>query len=200
MENFQEILIKLKKIWMRFALKGIRYSNNYKKFDFFYIVNDPWNLASQSEQYRFEETNRLILNKFGKVKSLLEIGCGEGHQSLKLQQVCESIIGLDISERAIKRARKRCPGVEFLVGDIFSKEVSSRAPFDLVVACEVLYYIKNIPTFIKNMQTLGRYNFVTYFAGEMETLDPLVLSLPGAESKVLKFKSNQWRAVWWCNY
>ena len=122
----------LKKIWMRFALRGVHYGNNYKKLDAFYMINDPWDMVSPSQQYRFAETNRLILEKFGRVGSLLEIGCGEGHQSLQLGQVCDRLTGLDVSARAVKRARRKCPPGEFLVGDIFSQEIGAKAPFDQV--------------------------------------------------------------------
>jgi len=187
----------LKKIWMRCTLRGVRYSNDYKKLDRIYMLDDPWRMVSPTEQYRFSETSRLILEKFGRVGSLLEIGCGEGHQSLQLRQVCDRLIGLDVSARAVKRARRRRPGSEFLVGDIFSPEVHAQAPFDLVVACEVLYYMNNVPAALRQMRALGRNSLVTYFAGEMETLDPQVLSLPGAASEILEFNGTRWRVAWW---
>lgn len=197
MESSPKIAAKLKRIWTRFVLRGVHYSNNYKKLDAFYMVNDPWRMASPREQYRFAKTNRLILEKFGRVSSLLEIGCGEGHQSLQLRQVCDHLIGLDVSARAVERARRRCPGGEFLIGDVFSQEVSARAPFDLVLACEVLYYMSDVAATLRQMCELGSNGLVTYFAGEMETLDPQVLSLPSIASEVLEFERIRWRAAWW---
>jgi len=183
---------------MRFALPK-RYSNDCKKMDNFYMLNDPWSMALPFQQYRFSETNRLILEKFGRVGSLLEIGCGEGHQSLHLRKVCDSLTGLDVSHRAVKRARSKCSKGEFLVGDVFSSEIDARAPFDLVVACEVLYYMSDITIALRRIQAVGRNSLVTYFAGEMETLDPEVLSLSGAVSEILEFKHARWRAAWWSN-
>lgn len=185
---------------MRFALRGVRYSNNYKKLDSLYIIDDPWRMASPWEQYRFAETNRLIMEQFGRVGSLLEVGCGEGHQSLHLRQVCDSLIGLDVSVRAVRRARRMCPQDEFLVGDVFSEEVGARAPFDLVVACEVLYYMSDVLAVLQQMRALGRNNLVTYFSGQMETLDPQVLLLPGAVSQILEFEHTRWRVAWWRGY
>jgi len=71
------------------------------------------------------------MEQFGRVSSLLEIGCGEGHQSAQLQLVCDRLTGLDVSGRAVKRARGRCPGGEFLVGDVFSQEVDARGHLTL---------------------------------------------------------------------
>ena len=155
MKLLQALVAKLKKVWRRFALHGVHYSDNYKKLNTFYLADDPWNMSSSSEIYRFAETNRLIIEKFGRQDSILEIGCGEGHQSLYLQQVCNRVIGLDVSSRAIERARNRCPQGEFWVGDIFSKKVDALGPFDLVVANEVLYYMTDIPAVLRRMQLLS---------------------------------------------
>jgi SAM-dependent methyltransferase len=187
----------LRRIWKRFALRGVGYSSDYAKLDRLYMVNDPWRMTSPGEEYRFSETNRLILGEFGRVNSILEIGCGEGHQSVHLEQACNRLIGLDVSGRAVGRARRRCPGSEFLVGDIFCEKVHSRSPFDLVVACEVLYYMSDVPAALGRMGELGRNCLVTYFAREMDYLDPMVLSLPGAASAILEFEQVRWRAVWW---
>jgi SAM-dependent methyltransferase len=187
----------LKKIWMRFALRGLRYSSDYAKLDAIYRIGDPWHMVSASEEYCFAETNRLILEKFGRVGSLLEIGCGEGHQSLHLRQVCSDLIGVDVSGRAVERARRRCPGSEFFVGDIFSPWVRAKAPFDLVVACEVLYYMSDVPTVLRCMREIGRNGFVTYFDREMKTLDPDVLSLHGVAGDIIEYGNVRWRAVWW---
>jgi len=194
----RKTIATLKRTWRRFALRGTRYKGDYTKLDTSYVVSDPWLMSSPPEQFRFRETNRRILETFGRVTSLLEIGCGEGHQSIHLQQVCTRLTALDVSARAVKRARGRCPQAEFLVGDIFSAEVVALAPFDLIVACEVLYYMTDVPAVLRQMRALGRNCLVTYFSGEMANLDPHVsASLPGARSEILEFEGSQWRALWW---
>ena len=197
MKPYLKAVAQVKKAWRRLTLKNVRYSNDYEKLNAVYAIPDPWIMKSQSEQFRFSETNRLILERFGRQGSILEIGCGEGHQSLFLQQVCKRLTGLDVSARAVMRARSRCPQGEFLVGDIFLPEVAARAPFDLVIASEVLYYISDVHGVLGRMRELGRNNLVTYFVGEMANLDPQVLSLPGAVSEMLEFENVRWRAVWW---
>ena len=197
MITFRNIVTILRGRWIHHTLQGAHYTSDYAKMDAMYAVDDPWRMASTSEAYRFSETNRLILEKFGRVGSLLEIGCGEGHQSLQLRQTCDRLIGLDVSPRAVERARRRCPESEFLVGDVFSQEVDARAPFDLVVACEVLYYMSDVPAALRRMRELGRKGLVTYFARDMGILDPQVLSLPGTASEILEFERVRWRAVWW---
>jgi len=154
-------------------------------------------MSSLSEQYRFAETNRLILENFGGVTSLLEIGCGEGHQSLYLQEVCKHLTGLDVSSKAVSRAQKRCPTSKFFVGDIFSQEVRDLTPFDLVIACEVLYYMSDIQSALKQIWGLSKNRLVTYYSGTMKKLDPQVLSLPGTVTEILEYKGSRWRVAWW---
>jgi len=179
-------------------LRGVRYSNDYRKLDNAYRMADPWLMTSPAEQFRFTETNRLIRVQFGRVHSLLEIGCGEGHQSLYLQQVCDGLTGLDVSARAVKRASSRCPQAKFLVGDIFSQEVSALAPFDLVVACEVLYYMSDLPAILQRMQTICRSGLVTYFEGERETIQQYVLEfLPRTFGEIIEFEQTRWHVLWW---
>jgi SAM-dependent methyltransferase len=165
--------------------------------DALYLLQDPWGMNSPSEQSRFAETNRLLLEKFGHVGSLLEVGCGEGHQSIYLRHICDTLTGLDICGRAVERARTRHPGGRYIVGDLFSPAIADLAHFDLVMACEVLYYINDLEAALRRMRELGRNGFVTYFDKMMEKLDPLVLSLPGVSSEILKIGDACWRAVWW---
>jgi len=188
---------KLKRIWRRVILRDVRYRDSCKTLDKFYMVSDPWNMGSPSEQYRFAETNRVILEEIGRVGSLLEVGCGEGHQSLYLKLVCNRLTGLDVSARAVQRARKRCTSAEFLVGDIFCQEANARAPFDLVVACEVLYYMSDVRGALKRMQALGRNVFVSYFSRVTDTIDPEILCFTGAVLRNLEFEGSWWRVAWW---
>jgi SAM-dependent methyltransferase len=197
MNPAQAAVATLRYAWRRLASRGIRYSGDYKQLDALYAVADPWGMESPSEQYRFTETNRLILERTGRVASLLEVGCGEGHQSLHLRHVTERLTGLDVSPRAVKRARVRCPQAEFLIGDMFSSEVSASAPFDLVVACEVLYYMSDVEAALRRMRDLGRMCLVTYFHGEIDMLDDRVRAAwPGAVCNDITFKRVQWRVVW----
>lgn len=187
---------KLGRIWRRYALRGVHYTSNYARLNTIYAFNDPWHMNSAAETYRFVETNRLIQENFGPLDSILEIGCGEGHQSIHLRSICKHLTGVDVSPRAVCRARARCPDADFLVADIFSKDIASRAPFDLIVACEVLYYMRDVAGAIKRVSELGKACLITYFE-KMNELDPLVFSLPGIKSELLEFEHVRWRAAWW---
>ncbi len=57
--------------------------------------------------------------------SALDVGCGDGFFSQALNARGYEVTGLDLSEVALRRARKSCPGAAFL-----SQDTSQRFPFD----------------------------------------------------------------------
>ena len=139
----KSLLQKIKRrTWMKFALRGVGGNDNFERLDLAYSIEDPWNMDSPGERARFEATNRIIEREFGPLDSLLELGCGEGHQTLHFASLARQTYGLDVSEKAIERARERVPAGKFAAADIFSQPwLDAGARVDLVTACEVLYYL-----------------------------------------------------------
>jgi cyclopropane fatty-acyl-phospholipid synthase-like methyltransferase len=186
--------------WMKFALKGVSANDNYERLDLAYKIADPWNMESAMEQARFAATDRLIESAFGRVGSMLELGCGEGHQSQHLAKLCSRLHGLDISGKAIERARRRVPEAEFAVGDLATQPWGNeRHRFDLVTACEVLYYIKDLPATIERMNYLGKACFVTFFAPAARRVGETLLSPPKVQRDWFYHGSTVWLACWWRN-
>ena len=195
----RKIITIVKNNWMKLLLKRVRYSNNTRNINNIYFLRNPWKLNSKREIFRFEETNKIILDNFGKVNSLLEIGCGEGYQSEYLSRVCNSFTGIDVSSRAIKRARIKFPNFNFSVNDFIKKDLGE-ASFELILACEVLYYMSNVPEIINKMRDHSQYCLVTYFSREIPFLDPLILSIPSCSSTLIELEDIAWRIAWWKNY
>lgn len=188
----------LRRLWMKYAMRGVGGADNYSRLDRAYALDDPWNMDSALERSRFEATNAMIERAFGRVGNLLEIGCGEGHQSAYLIQVAEQLYGIDVSARAIERARIRVPRATFAACDLASQPWGDAAGrFDLVVACEVLYYIKDIPATLTRMRRLGRGGFVTFFAPAMGLVSPHIADIPGLHKDWMQAYGTTWLVVWW---
>ncbi|MBV8683735.1 MAG: glycosyltransferase, partial [Caulobacteraceae bacterium] len=101
---------------------------------------DPWNYGSVYEQTKYQQTLDLIGS--AQVAEALELGCAEGHFTVKLAERAEHLIAADISSRALTRAAERCAGlsnVEFRRIDLISDDLPSG--IDLIVCSEVLYYL-----------------------------------------------------------
>lgn len=158
--------------WRRFALRNLSGADNYRQLDRLYAVPDPWNLNADREQARFASTNALIRERVGRVDRLLEVGCGEGHQTVHLQQVAHRVTALDVSLRAIERTRRRTPDARLLVGSLDALLPAGSPPFDLVVAAEVFYYVKDVSGLLAGMNALGSACLVTCFAPAGPVLAP----------------------------
>jgi len=196
----QFIAPRLRDYWVRLSLRRVHYADRADKLDLLYAVKDPWGMGSAKEQARFSWTNRLIEAEFGRLSTIIEIGCGEGHQSQHLSKICDQLYGVDVSARAVRRATKRCPDGKFSAGDPFGfRLVAMPQPVDLVVACEMLYYVKDVPAFIARLSQLGRACLVTYYQGQASALDPHFAALSGTRRSLFKFDDTEWNAVWWRN-
>jgi 2-polyprenyl-3-methyl-5-hydroxy-6-metoxy-1,4-benzoquinol methylase len=105
--------------------------------------SDPWNLdISQLDQRRYERQLALLADRrYGRA---LEIGCAGGSFTRRLAPLCEELVALDISERAIERARAAhdgSPGVEYRVANVMELDLRSGGSWDLVVLTETAYYL-----------------------------------------------------------
>jgi SAM-dependent methyltransferase len=194
------LLTRCKNVWTRVLLRGVHYGDRHRQLDVLYRVADPWGLDCERERVRFEATSGIILREFGAVGSLLELGCGEGLQSTYLSAVCDQLHGVDVSSVAVKRARERCPGGTFHAGDITELEqVGGRTKFDLVVGCEILYYVRNVRRFLDRMSELGNACLITYYAAQREHLDPEIALRHGVKSELIRYEETEWVVAWWMN-
>jgi SAM-dependent methyltransferase len=195
---FDHFGTRFKDYLIRWASRRVAGRSN--EFEILYILKDPWHLNLAKEQTRFDWTNQIISAHFSRLDTIFEIGCGEGHQSQYLSQLCTGLYGIDLSKRAVKRARRRCPNSSFAVGDPFTFSFANMPPIvDLVVACEVLYYVDDIPQMIKRLSQLGRACLVTYYQGQAPQLDPHFSRLANCKQEQFRFDGTEWNAVWWRN-
>lgn len=188
-----------RRVWMRYTMRnGGR--DDPRRFDMAYRIPDPWGMSAPGEQHRFEATSAIISREFGRVGSLLEVACGEGHQSEHLAAACSRLYGIDISQRAVERARARVPSARLAVGDVFSLPWQDAPPrFDLVVACEMLYCVPDPAPTLARMSELGRACLVTFFAPAARHVAPALEGIPGLQRTWFSHDGTAWLAAWWRN-
>ena len=102
---------------------------------------DPWNF--RSSEYELEKYRSSIAS-LGEThfEAGLELGCSIGIQTRMLAVRCDHLTAMDISETAIREAKKNCSGVSdltFIVGNIITDFPNQR--FNLVTCCEIGYYL-----------------------------------------------------------
>ncbi|MFC4120761.1 class I SAM-dependent methyltransferase [Nonomuraea zeae] len=112
-------------------------------FDWRHRVPDPWRLATDGDE---RDKHRAMLERLPvrPYRRIIDVGCSEGVFTGALARAYPEaeIVGVDVSERALARARQRVPGdgrVRFVRGDILSHR--AEPGFDLVCCSETLYYL-----------------------------------------------------------
>jgi SAM-dependent methyltransferase len=107
------------------------------EFDAFYSRGeDPWQVSVLGlRDRRFER----LLSRHVNDRTVLELGCGEGHHTATLFRDARQVVGVDISAVAIARADKRgLANAKFVASDFMSVSFEN---YDIVTAIECLYYL-----------------------------------------------------------
>ncbi len=185
-------------LWTRVMLRHTAFTGSYGKLRALYARRDPWNMASLREQHRFQATNDLLSGFQPHYQTILELGCGEGHQSVSLARLTDRFHGMDISEFAIKRARKLVPQAEFRVGPLEAIDrIFPDVDFDLITACEVLYYLPDPGVILPALQARSRRIFVSSYSERTEGLRAAVEG-PGWQSLPdIRFQHTVWNCFLW---
>ncbi|WP_170223121.1 class I SAM-dependent methyltransferase [Nonomuraea turkmeniaca] len=144
MTRFPDILHRA--LFKSFSLLGRRSQGAVLRryFDWWHRRPDPWQLSTDTyEQHKYQTTLEQLPD--AAYRRVLEAGCSEGvfTELLATAYPDADITGVDISEKALERARLRngefADRVRFVHADILDHDL--QAGFDLVVCAETLYYV-----------------------------------------------------------
>lgn len=98
---------------------------------------DFWNKrkisGSQNDTFFQEISSDAIFYVLPECDMLLIVGCGDGTGIKKYTKKAKTVVGLDFSEIAIKKARPLFPNVEFVIGDILQKQFANNG-FDVIIS------------------------------------------------------------------
>ncbi len=83
---------------------------------------------------------RRLLDLLPRGGNLLEIGCGGGQPVTKALAKLGTVTGVDISSVQIGQARRRLPGIRFIVGDIMAQQFQPSS-FDAVVSVYTFFHL-----------------------------------------------------------
>ena len=78
-------------------------------------------------------------------KRVLDAGCGDGTYANDIKRARSSleIVGFDPASEAVRVARSRYPGIEFVVGDVLRAETFPEGKFDLIILRGVLHHVSD---------------------------------------------------------
>lgn len=118
------------------------FENMYQDYE------DPW-FQSAKEQWASDKMIAISLIKKLHVKRVLELGCGLGYFTNKIAETGVEVLGIDISETAIRKAKKKFPRCNFQVCDILDYDVYRSFKPDLIIMAEITWYVlEKLNTFL----------------------------------------------------
>ena len=106
-----------------------------------YEKEDPWNYVTCPEE---SDRFRSALHLLEKVRGIVpfdrgfEVGCAEGVFTIMLAPHCKSLLAVDISTNALRRASERCAGTQVRFEQWDLSTSPAPADMDLVVIMDVL--------------------------------------------------------------
>ena len=143
---------------------------------------DPWGVLSSPLAHQRYLALVEVVAKHSPCQSILDVGCGEGALTRYLVGCATEVTGIDASATAISRARQLVPKATFECCTL--EAFATEQQFDVVLAVEVLYYVKCRNRAIRKLLTLGRSVIVSYTNRERRALDTIVAQYCPPEERI----------------
>lgn len=165
-------------------------------------IFNSWALSAKADsmavghEYSVNEMLKQIPCK--KIRSFLDIGCGNGwtvRKALNLYD-CNLAYGIDLASEMIQLAnsRKTDSREHYLCTDICNWECEEK--FDLIFSMEALYYIENLCNTFKKIHQLLKQNGIFIMGIDFYEENPASLSWPERLGLSMNLKSIvQWQQL-----
>jgi O-antigen/teichoic acid export membrane protein/SAM-dependent methyltransferase len=114
-----------------------------RNFDTIYQnKQDPWDIG-EAESPRYDNYKDLILKHLLGREKILDIGCGQGAVLAKFKDDFNELLGLEISETAIRKGQQRYSFINFEHGSVVDLESSNYTNnfFDAILYTDVIFYL-----------------------------------------------------------
>ncbi len=105
---------------------------------------------SEDASLFFKNKIKYLIEK--NVKYVLDVGCGDGRNSLAFAQAGFYVVGIDISSSAIKKCKKLCnkfPNATFKKGSLERINIYNKK-FDAIICDHTLVHIRDVKIVIEN--------------------------------------------------
>ena len=107
-------------------------------------------------------TKATLVNIPAEVKSLIDIGCGDGTYTSELNRTRKdlNIVGTDPAEKAIDHAKQNYPNIDFFISNILVSESFANRYYDLAIIRGVLHHLSDQQKAIENTLLLADYMLI----------------------------------------
>ncbi|MCT4620156.1 MAG: class I SAM-dependent methyltransferase [Marinisporobacter sp.] len=154
----------------------------------------------------YDKTVRITKKYLKHTDVVLDYACGTGITTIELSEDVKKVCAIDISEDMISIARNKSKkngisNIEFDVADIYNEKLKKNS-FDVIMAFNILYFIKDIDKVLNRINELLKPNGIFISAtdclGQKKTFITVIQSLLskiGAIPYIRKFKISELREI-----
>ncbi|MBD2729894.1 class I SAM-dependent methyltransferase [Nostoc sp. FACHB-892] len=129
---------------------------------------DNWSTTYDADQNLTRDLDQIITKEILmrlKCKSIVEIGCGTGKNTLLLSQIAQTVYAIDFSAAMLEKAKEKVNSVNvtFITADITNQWICGNESIDLITCNLVLEHIKDLSKiFLEASRVLvpGGYFFI----------------------------------------
>ena len=101
-----------------------------------------------------------------KYKNAIDLGCGTGLSGFEFRDIVETLVGIDVSENMINKAKTKNIYDELYVDDIIPRLNVLKTKFDLFISCDVFVYIGDLLPLFNCVRDHSNQNSVFTFSTE----------------------------------
>jgi len=100
--------------------------------------------------------SRFLLEHVAAGERVLDVGCGEGCFASELARAGASVVGIDVAEEPLRRARERDPGLDLRVVEAGGSWPLDDASFDVVWAGETIEHVADTAGWLSEIRRVLR--------------------------------------------
>lgn len=120
-----------------------------------YTSNAPYSSVVSNKRMTDEAVK--VLCKIGNLKTVIDIGCGDGTYTAELKQELPNVdfIGFDPATQAIALAQQKYPQCSFIVGNVLEPATFPQRKYDAAIIRGVIHHLPTQSAAIKNAMQLS---------------------------------------------
>jgi SAM-dependent methyltransferase len=104
----------------------------------------------------YDRRRAFLIGEVNRGERALDLGCGEGDFTALLADAGAHVVGSDIADAAIERARMKHPGLDFRLAPIDGPLPDEDNAFDLVWASEVIEHVADTARWLSEVRRVLR--------------------------------------------